>query len=248
MPNLNVETRLALDGRLTDQEIEDCVEQLIVPRVSEGLLHTSVYGEKNLTYGPFVPALHSKLDCKFVFLSRDGRDVVRSFLDWHSCKFGTIYRECRETGDVTDDAFSVAASLPAHLDTSDYSRPRPLPTEPLYAEWEDLSRLEMCAYYWNRTNKIYLDQLAKIADSKWIHMDYTNPTAEDVMNVVRFLGLTGLGVDQVENMLAARINSLNDRGIKGERITPEWRDWPLEWRRRFDQFTAPMMKRLGYSP
>ena len=78
-PNLNRETRDAMDGRLSD--LQAAVTQMVVPRVQEGLRQHGVYGEKSITYGPFVPSLYEALGCKFVFLKRDGRDVVRSLIN-----------------------------------------------------------------------------------------------------------------------------------------------------------------------
>ncbi len=244
IPNLNVESRDAMDDRCGD--LSAIVDEQIVPRVRKGLEEWTVYGEKNVTYAPFIPELYDRLDCRFVFLKRDGRDVVRSLLDWHNRKFGTIYRECRETSDVTDTAFGSAAALYAHEDTSDYSRPRPSPDDPLFAEWEGLSRLEMCAYYWQRINQLYLEQLKKIPAFAWISIDYTDPCADDILRVVDFLGLKGLSREKIGELLAVRINSLSERGITDGAPVLPWSQWPDDWRDRFDRIADAAMVRLGY--
>ncbi|MBN1942503.1 MAG: methyltransferase domain-containing protein [Phycisphaerae bacterium] len=243
-PNLNVETRDAMDGRLHD--LEAVVDTCILPRIAQQRDKSIIYGEKNVTYGPFIAAMYEKLHCRFVFLKRDGRDVVRSLLDWHNRKFGTIYRECKDTSGVTDSAFASAANLLAHNDTSDYSRPRPLPGKEYYDEWESMTRLEMCAYYWRRVNQLYVDGLASIPAEAWIALDYTNPSAGDILRVVDFLGLEGLDEQKIGQMLDSRINSLKDRGVSDGVPTPPWPDWPAEWRRKFDRVAGGMMARLGY--
>jgi len=241
MPNLNRETRLAMDGCLADPMA--VVRQTIVPRVQQQ--EGDVYGEKNVTYGPFIPHLHQALGCRFVFLTRDGRDVVRSLVNWHEQKFGTIYRECRDPGHLSPQALKSAASLPVHQDTSDYARPRPRPGDPLYGAWEHLGRDEMCAYYWSRLNDLYLDRLADLPDDASMRINYTSPTADDVLRVAAFCGLTGLREGVVRKMLDRRINSLSDREAP-DGLYPDWKDWDGGRRRRFDRLAAATMQRLGY--
>lgn len=49
------------------------------------------YGDKNMAYMPFIPYLVTLWDCKIVFLVRDGRDSVRSIMDWHDFRVHNIY-------------------------------------------------------------------------------------------------------------------------------------------------------------
>jgi len=242
-PNLNRETREVMEGRLNDPM--QVVQELIVPRVKEQLAKVEIYGEKNVTYGPFIPYLYEALRCKFVFLRRDGRDVVRSLVDWHDRMFGSIYRECRDSGTLSPTAMTRAAELPVHKDTSDYARPRPLPEHSLYGEWPNLSREEMCAYYWSFINELYINALAKIPRDHWIELDYAAPDTIDIERVYNFLGLKEFDTARVREMLTSRINSLSDR--IGEADTyPAWPNWDGGLRRRFDRIAGETMSRLGY--
>jgi hypothetical protein len=242
-PNLNVETRQMMEGRLSDPRA--ILKATVVKRVTETLRKTMIYGEKNLTYGPFVCYLHELLECKFIFFNRDGRDVVRSLMDWHERMFGNIYRECKEPGDLTPRARAAVAKLPVHLDTSDYSRPRPLPGDPFYDEWENLSRAEMCAYYWSYINDLYLDELERMPQEAWIEIDYTLPSADDILRVGKFLDLKGLSRSRIQRMLNKRINSLRERRGE-ERVYPDWQNWDDKLRKRFERIAAKTMNRLGY--
>jgi len=242
-PNLNVETREMMEDRLDDPY--GVLNATVLKRVWKNLEKTEIYGEKNVTYGPFIPFLYEMLGSKFVFLKRDGRDVVRSLIDWHERLFGTIYRECCEVGNLSPRAIKNAANLPVHLDTSDYSRPRPLPETPFYNEWENFSRKEMCTYYWSYINDIYLNNLEKIPPEAWIEIDYTSPEADDILRVGEFLGLKGLTRKQIQMMLEERINSLRDR-IGEEKTFPDWQNWDSGLRRRFDRIAAKTMHRMGY--
>lgn len=245
-PNLNRETRDMMDGRIADPLA--ALERAFLPRVREAAKQVPLHGEKDVTYAPFIRYLHEELDCKFVFLKRDGRDVVRSLLDWHNRKFGSIYRECRDPGDLTAGALAAAAALPVHLDTSDYSRPRPARGDALFEKWEQLSRFEMCAYYWARINDLYLDELERIPAAAWTTLDYTAPTADGIVRVAGFLGLAGISKDAVQEMLDRRINSLQERGDTAGVAFPNWRAWSPELQSTFDALAAGTMARLGYAP
>ncbi len=243
-PNLNYETRELMDGRLSDSAA--VIASTVLPRVREMLAKNEIYGEKNVTYGPFIPYLYEALKCKFVFLKRDGRDVVTSLINWHDKKFGSIYRECKETGNLSEMAIRAAAGLPVHLDTSDYARPRPPRADVLYGQWEDLTRAEMCAYYWSVINELYLDKLRQLPEDAWITVDYTSPSAEDLEKVAEFCGLKGLDKTGIERMLFQKINSLQDRGALAGVPYPGWKNWDSGMRRRFDRLASKTMYRLGY--
>ena len=246
MPNLNVETRDVMEGRRHD--VDQIVASLVVPRVEQGMRNHGIYGEKNLTYGPFITALYRQLNCRFVFLIRDGREVVRSLLDWHNLMFGEIYRECREAGCLNDIALKAAANLPAWQDTSDYSRPRPQYGDLLHELWPQLTRFEMCAWYWATVNELYLEQLDCIPSEDWILLDYTRPEASQIERVASFLSLEGLGYEQIKKMLDARINSLSDRGViaHAEQKYPHYLNWTEVQHEAFDLIAGATMKRLGY--
>lgn len=243
-PNLNRETRDMREGRLADPDAT--LRDTVIARVEAERGSGQVYGEKNVTYGPFIDRLHERLGARFVYIRRDGRDVVRSLMDWHERMFGTIYRECEDPGNLSPRAAQEAGALPIHRDTSDYSRPRPLPGEALALEWEHLSREEMCAYYWATANRIYRDQLAKLPSEAYFELDYTRAGTDDILAIGEFLGLDGLDRDAIESMLTGRINSLQER--IGETDTyPDWRHWNSGQRDRFWRIAGPMMLELGYA-
>lgn len=243
VPNLNVETREMMEGRIKDPD--SVVKRIILPRVRSNLKKKEVYGEKNVTYGPFIYFLYEALKCKFIFLKRDGRDVVRSLINWHEKLFGTIYRECKELGSLSSKAVKSASKLPVHLDTSDYSRPRPTPSDNLYNNWENLSRAEMCAYYWSFINELYLSNLKRIPKNSWIEIDYSEVTAEAIMEVADFCNLKGLRRNIVQKRLDQKINSLEHR--KAERGTyPEYKNWDSGQREQFDRIAGKTMFKLGY--
>lgn len=243
MSNLSRESRLLMDGRLADPVAK--LKEIVIPRVEEGLGRSGLYGEKNVTYGPFIPYLYDLLKCRFVFVKRDGRDVVTSLINWHEQKFGNIYRECGETGNLSPEAVSYVADLPASIDDADFARPRPLEGDPLFAEWGTLTRLEMCAYYWARINTQFLDELERLPAGAWTEIDFTRPLPCHLMDVAAFCGLEGLDAGTAASMLERRINSLPDRG-SAPGTFPNWENWDDSVRRKFERIADETMRRLGY--
>jgi len=240
-PNLNIETRLMMEGRLKDPI--PLLKNTVVKRAQQSKY--AVYGEKNVTYAPFIEHLYKLLKCKFIFLIRDGREVVRSLLDWHELIWGSIYRECKDTGNLTEEAYKKVSNLPIHKDASDYSRPRPQPGDPHYDNWLEYSREEMCAWYWQHINRLYLDQLLKIPNTAYQILDYTNPKGRDILEIADFLNLQGLTESKISDMLNAQINSVKTRfGVR--RRYPDWPNWSSNQRRRFDEIAQERMCQLGY--
>jgi len=240
-PNLNVETRLMMEGRLKDPE--SLLKNTVVKRVQQS--KAEVYGEKNLTYAPFIEHLYKLLDCKFIYIIRDGRDVVRSLIDWHELIWGNIYRECKNPGNLTAEAYEKISNLPIHKDTSDFSRPRPQLGDSHYEDWLDLTREEMCAWYWQHINELYLDQLLRLPDTAYLILDYTHPRARDIIETSDFLNLKDLTEDKISNLLDSKINSVKSRfGI--DKRYPSWPDWSQTQRRKFDEIAQKRMYQLGY--
>ena len=84
-PNLNIETRKSMDGLIKDHKI--LLENTILKRIRENTINNKIiYGEKNVTYGPFINDIFKQILCRFVFIHRDGRDVVQSLINWHNLK------------------------------------------------------------------------------------------------------------------------------------------------------------------
>lgn len=244
-PVLGHESRLAYEGRL-DAPF-GALQRAIAPRVVEALDRGLCYGEKNLTLPPFIPYLHALFRCRFVYAVRDGRAVVRSWLDWHNQVYGNIFRECPERGPLSPRALAWAARTPAALDEYDVARPRPLADDAWHDAWPSLSRLEMVAWHWARTNTIILDALEKLPTETWRRADYSPMDAGTLMDIAGFLGLEGLDPSEVTAMVDARINRLEDQAPDCRRF-PAWESWSDHDKAAFDAIATPTMRRLGYYP
>jgi hypothetical protein len=241
MPNLNVESRDMMEGRLRNPY--QVLAQNIVPRVVEILDQDLIYGEKNVTLGAFVPQLYDLFRCRFVFLIRDGRDVVTSLMNWHSEGFGSIYRECKEKSLLSTVAEAALARLPVEHDTSDYSRPRPLPGDPFFQAWSDFSRFQMMSWYWAHITELHFGYLSEIPPADRITIDYSNVNPHDIERVFSFLNLEGFESTRIREMLKSRINSVWDRFRIRARF-PTWQTWDESMRRDFDRIAGRTMLKL----
>lgn len=241
-PNLNIESRLWMDGVL--ENTDQIVDQLILPRLTPST--TNIHGEKQVTLAGFIPQITKKSNAKFVFVHRDGRDVVRSWLDWHNQMFGTIYRECHEHGELSNQAITNAGELLIKFDESDFSRPRPNRGDPLFGQWLQLSRFQMCSYYWQKINHLHIKALEHIDPNRWISINYTKPSTDSVEKVIDFLGLTGITSKSIKSHLSKKINSLSERQNQNN-IYPCWTNWNSRSRNQFWNIAGKTMIELGYS-
>ncbi len=234
-PRLRVASRELYKGTLADPE--DALRKAKAEAICGAREKGKKYGDKNPCYLPFIPYLAEVWDAKMLYMVRDGRDVVRSLMDWHEMKAKNIYG-MREDGVVDGPA-------EPEDDPWDYSRLRPNPGEPYYGEWAALSRFEKCAWYWARFNEVALELLGRQPRGRWMQINVSERSADDIERVFRFLELDGFDGVKVAAMLATDINSVKDRTGQENRF-PRWRQWDAAQTASFDRFAAPMMERLGY--
>ncbi len=235
LPKFQVEFRDRFEGRLRDGRplLRDARQPLIDRATSADM----IFGDKNPSYMAFLPELKDLWNCKVVFFVRDGRDVVRSLMDWHDMKAAIIY--VRE-----EDGAEGPDPLP-EADPWSYCLLRPGSDDPLKGEWKSLDRFEKCAWFWSEYNKAALARLAEWPDDRWLMVDTTGLTPEGSEQVFDFLELKGFDKAKVKKLLNSRINSVEARlGLPDE--FPRWTEWDDGLRLRFDRFAAPMMRRLGY--
>jgi hypothetical protein len=244
MPNLNRESRDLFDGRLPDPAA--VLARDVAPRVARALDRGKYYIEKHLSFVPFVPHLAELFRCKFLCPVRDGRDVVRSLMDWHARLMPIFYQECREPTELGPEAKKVLAAQRGP-DPFDYSLPRPDRHDPWFEAWPSFSRFEMCAWYWNHLNTRLLDALGRLPPDCYLIVDYTRPDVETIRRCYDFLELPGFSAARVRAVLDGRVNSLADRIGEGNRF-PKWADWPAARQQRFWELAFPAMHRLGFAP
>jgi hypothetical protein len=243
MPNLNKESRELYDGRLADPHA--VLARDVAPRVARALDRGKHYIEKHISFVPFVPHLAELFPCKFLIPIRDGRDVVRSLMDWHTRFMPIFYQECREPTELGPEAAKVLAEQQFFPDPFDYSLPRPDRHDPWFEAWPAFTRFEMSAWYWNYLNCHLLRSLRQLPTDRYLIVDYTRADADTIRRCYDFLSLPGFSESKVRAVLDHRVNSLADRIGEGTRF-PKWSDWSPELRHRFWELAFPAMRDLGF--
>ena len=232
-PNLNTESRLMWNGLLSNPYaplIRD-----VLPRISKAHQANDVYVEKQVSLVPFMSDLHALTDCKFVVMTRDGKDSVESILNWHSNLFPVFYHEAVKAGEETLD--------PAMADSFDRSLPRPVVGEEYVDRWFLLDRLSMVSYYWNRVNLEVLRQISLLPEESVMRVDVADLNVKTIEEVYRFAGLPDFNGNAVSALLERKVNSLSDRV---ESATTKEHEWTEENDRVFGEYAATAMRRLGY--
>lgn len=236
-PKLGLEARLLYEGKL--ERPANVIRLARQASVEKTLKQGKIYADKNPNYLLFIPHLIELFDCRFLFLHRDGRDVVRSMLDWHDVGGKSIFT-LAEDGDN-----------PARIDGGefpwDYSLLRPRKGETGFDQWKELSRFEKCAWYWSRYNELAMETIGKYKDQdRFFTVGLTRATPSDIEHVYDFMGLRGFDKEQITTLMEARINSLRWNAA-GEDRFPGKENWNAELRDNFDHFAAATMQKLGYT-
>ena len=239
-PNLCIEARNVYRGVLRDpkQVIGEAKSEPIQKVLSSGLK----YGDKNPNYLPFIPYIAELWDCKFLFPIRDGREVVRSLMDWHDF-YSQKFSHSGVFAMKEDDPNSLVDS--PEQDWWDYSRLRPNPDDPYFEAWQRLSRFEKCAWHWANFNKKALGLFSELDNQRWLQVDMKSLDRFKMKQIFDFLGLDGFNADQIEEMMNARINSLQERAGLPDKF-PRWTDWTQEQRNAFDRIAGDTMESMVY--
>ncbi|MFX0115108.1 MAG: sulfotransferase [Candidatus Hodarchaeota archaeon] len=196
-----------------------------------------VYGDKNPNYLQFVPYIDAVWNSKFIFVLRDGREVVRSSMASYKHWSGNYYG-LEEDGEVSNP-------VSPEDDWWDYSRLRPNPGHPYYEQWKGLSRFEKCCWNWNEFNSQIIQHTGKLDKKKWALINMNHTTSEYLREIFDFLELEGFSASLVDEMLSSRINSLMEKaGL--EHDYPHWDNWSQNKMKIFNKHCGKMMKRFSY--
>lgn len=167
------------------------------------------YGEVNSALRFHGKALKAVLPkAKLLHLVRDGRDVVRSIMERkHYMPEATSHHNLA-----------------------------PLPTDPLYAKWNSLSRFEKVCWLWADANRRVAQDVPD-----WIAFE---PLVSDYRYFRgRLLEPVGLEMDEATwNKLVS-----SPTNVTKKFSFPKWQDWGASQRAMFDAICGEQMARFGYS-
>jgi len=204
------------------------------PHIEETLRQGKIYGDKNPNYLYFIEEIVSIWKCKFVFVFRDGRDVVRSCMDFHiGRKPGYARYE-----DTTDSFITQPEE-----DFWDFSRIRPKVKSKMRKEWRNMDLFEKFSWGWAEFNRILLKKIKALKKTDCIKININTLTPKKLKEIFEFLGLKGYREEMISEKLCSKINTVKiEKNLK----FPSWKYWDKELMEKFNKYAGNMMRKLGY--
>lgn len=194
-----------------------------------------IYGDKNLNYLYFIEEMKHLWHCKFIFLVRDGREVVRSAMNWDKKYPGRNYNRYEDHPD--------SKITQPEEDFWDFGRIRPLAGDKIFKNWKSMELFEKFAWSWNEYNKILLDHIEKLDQDDYLLLDMNNIEEKDIYQVFEFLNLRGYKKTDIHKMLKSKINTTP---LKESEVFPHWSGWDTNLTGKFEFYASEMMERIGY--
>jgi len=186
----------------------------------------SIYIEANLGfYGllDVIPAVFQHQ--RTIYIVRDGRDWIRSMLNW-----GEFYGK-------TGLRKYLSHKWPGASDLSD---------DPYAEEWDSFSRFEKLCWAWTRLNGYALETAKENLHARIFRFEELflgNDKYQSLGELVTFAtslpGLDPKQIGKVDGWLERKIHQSSD-GF------PAWEKWTTTQKSQFEQICGPFMEELGY--
>lgn len=176
-----------------------------------------IYFESNQYLFSLVPVLQDIFPgSKFIRVVRDGRDVVRSFF---------------------------ARDLYASSSKYDYPRPDRIEEEPWGDEWEEMTRFERIAWYWQFKDRYIQNSLTDLPSDSALNLKFED-IYDESRNYPGMRSLLGyLGIEDVN------WKPWMDRSVRSttqHELLP-WPEWGKKRRERFNRIAGEHLENCGYS-
>lgn len=190
----------------------------------------SIYVESSIAYYGLIDVSTDIFKYhKIAYIVRDGRDWVRSWMNWSDGN--GMY----DKGKVRS---IVAHTWPTALE---------LEGDPYAPKWRSMSRFERLCWGWAILNRYALKTVEKNRNARVFRFEDVFRAEDCYQNLgemVRFLttfpGCEEFSVGPVDGWLDRRIH-------KSEGQFPPWNEWPPEHKRQFESICGPLMEKLNYS-
>lgn len=236
------EPKLCLEQRLVYQYGKQAVDidQIIKRKrslIEEAVNKKYIYVDKNPNYILFFPYFQKNFNAKLVVLVRDGRDVVRSCMDWVNVMGKELYK-------THEDNANYIYKSPCD-NPWDYSFFRPKQENKYFPLWKDLDDFEKFSWYWNEANKLIVDNLKQINKRMYKIINVNDLDVTMMHNIFDFAGLEGFDEILISEMLSSKINSVEDR-IQKKREFEHYSRWSAGRNDSFFRHATEMMEKLGY--
>jgi hypothetical protein len=186
----------------------------------------NVYIESNVGYYGLLDVLPDVFSySKTIFIVRDGREWVRSTLNW-----GEIFGK------------KGIRRLFAHR----WPTAKDFPDSPYYENWHQLSRFEQICWVWSTLNQYALDTIDKNPNARMFHFEkiFSGNNKYTYLDQLIDFAITLPTISP--NSIGRADGWLENKIHTSTGIFPAWDNWKKEQKRQFEQICGPAMKKLGY--
>lgn len=224
--------------------ISDKMMRAILLSTRTPILHGKIYGESNQKLSTLIPVLAEVFpESQFIWLVRDGRDVVAS----------TYY--AREWYKPVDEAVDRPEPFTIPLKEWTWYRLRgDLTGSMSTTEWEALTRFEKNCWLWTYTNEIIQEHLMELPKKRWM-LVRLETLFEQLPDICRFVRVQlPLKIKKVRHNVSTVVPKRwpewsNDQksaferwcGAMMNKLYPEWRDDDGRWREIVNEDSSPLL-------
>ncbi len=231
-PKLCIAARMKYDGVM--QYPDDFIYKSKNKHISETLKKGLIYGDKNPNYLFFLENIINVWDCNILFLIRDGRDVVRSSMDFYTK---------REDGYVLYEDGDQYSITQAEERFWDFARIRPHKEEKVYNEWRKMDRFEKFSWGWAKYNSILLEKIETINKDKYKIINMNNLDENGIKDIFEFIGLRGYNHEVVKSLISSKINTSKIHSKDRFKGHNDWDDILYE---KFNKHAHYIMGKFGF--
>jgi len=186
----------------------------------------SVYVESNLGYYGLLDAIpHVFKNHKTIYIVRDGRDWVRSMMNW-----GEVYGKGMVRG-----LFAHKWPTAKNKKNDEYA-----------SQWDGFSRFEKLCWAWSRLNEYALSTISKNPHARLYRFEnifLDKNRYQSFNDLVSFaVSLPGIEIQRLGS-----INGWLEQKIhQSSSQFPAWEQWTVNQKRKFEEICGTQMEKLGY--
>jgi hypothetical protein len=185
-----------------------------------------LYVESNLGYYGLLDITSQVFrNHRAIYVVRDGRDWVRSMVNW-----GEVYGK-------TGLRKLFAHEWPAASDIAG---------DPLAESWKGLPRFDRLCWAWARLNEYALTRLSKNPDARLFHFEkiFAGKNRYDYLDDLVSFATSSSGFDV--SLLRSTRGWLERKIHQSSDGFPAWENWTTDQKRKFENVCGSLMEKLGY--
>ena len=219
--------KLSDDKFLNRLSPERAVQELRAQR--EAFIHRqkgSIYVEANIGYYGLLDITPRVFqDHKAIFVVRDGREWVRSHMNW-----GEFYGKKGLRKMISHNWPSANAVL----------------HDPYAERWHTLSRFEKLCWAWTRLNEYALHTLSSNPNVRVFQFEeiFSRERKYQTLNNLVAFTTSQEGIDPTR--IGSTAGWLDRRSHQGPQDFPAWEAWTHKQKHHFERLCGPLMEKLGY--